>query len=104
MRAMFEIDYGKIEIVHAADDFQSITGIACEMAYTADPRQRVGHQIFQFIVVGKQKHDGRLHASTFLDRSDSCFAVIANCRSFFAREACRCLQSRRVFEPPRPCR
>ena len=38
MRAMFEIDYGKIEIVHAADGFQGIAGIACEMAYTADPR------------------------------------------------------------------
>src|SRR5512132_1851691 len=86
MRAMFEIDYGKIEIVHAADGFQGIAGSACEMANTANLRQRVGYRFFQFIVVGEQKHNWRLHASTFLDRSDSCFAAIANCRSFFARE------------------
>ena len=68
MRAMFEIDYGKIEIVHAADGFQGIAGIACEMAYTADLRQRVGHQFFQFIVVCEQKHDWRLHAPSLVDK------------------------------------
>ena len=68
MRAVFEIDYGEIEIIHAADGFQGIAGIACEMAYTADLRQRVGHQFFQFIVVGEQKHNWRLHAPSLIDK------------------------------------
>src|SRR6478672_10007137 len=85
MRAMFEIDYGKIEIVHAADGFQGIPGSAREMANTADLRQRGGYRFFQFIVVGEQKHNWRLHASTLLNRSDSCLAEIANCRAFLAK-------------------
>lgn len=39
---MFEINYGKIEVVHAADGFQGIAGSAREMANTANLRQRVG--------------------------------------------------------------
>src|SRR6476661_566934 len=93
MRAMFEIDYGNIEIVHAADGFQGITSSAREMANTADLRQRVGYRFFQFIVVGEQKHNWRFHASTLLDRSNSCCAAIANCRAFFAREFGRRLSS-----------
>jgi hypothetical protein len=68
MRAVFEIDYGKIEIIRAADDFQRFAGIPCEMADSSDLRQRVGNQFFQFIVVGEQKHDWRFHTFSLVDK------------------------------------
>jgi hypothetical protein len=68
VRAVFEIDYGKIEIVHAADDFQGLAGIACEMAYTADLRQCVGNQFFQVIVFSEQENNWCLHAPNLVDK------------------------------------
>ena len=98
---MFEVNYRKIEIVHAADGFQGIGGSACEMANTANLRQRVGYRFFQFIVVGEQKHNWRLHASTFLDRSMTLLRSNCELPVIFCARACR-LQNRRVFRTVAP--
>ena len=74
MRSMFEINNGKIEIMDAADGFQGIAGIACEVAYPPISDSASATSIFQFIVVCEQKHNGasscsnscadvRIHAS-----------------------------------------
>jgi hypothetical protein len=59
--SVLEVDNGKIEITDAANDFQRITGIACEVAHAAESQEGFGDGILQFTVVRKQKHDWYLH-------------------------------------------
>jgi hypothetical protein len=98
---MFEVNNGQIEIMDAADGFQRVAGIACEVAQASELQERFGDGIFQFTVVRQQNHNCCLHAQSFALRADLHFATIANCRAFLAGGFL--LRLRRRFQKLRNC-
>jgi len=79
---MFEINYGKIEVVHAADGFQGTPAAHVRWLIPPISDSASAYRFFQFIVVGEQKHNWCLHVRIFALRADLRFATIANCRAF----------------------
>ena len=111
MRAMFEIEYGRIEIVHAADDCKGIASMRVSWLIPQITENASSTKFFNSLLLYKQEHDRRLQPPSLVDDNRGLALTAKNC-AFFARAVYirfsgedfkGCLRSRRAAFVPALC-
>ena len=78
MRPLFEINYGKIEILSdCANNSQCIALATCEMAKSADLQKGLSHGILKARIIRQKKYHRCLHESKINKTGES--ALSKNC-------------------------